>query len=120
MESRIDQTRFEGDANFFLHRVSAPQSGLHRVFDGASALIALARFAPEKVQTVGEIEREIKLFPGSLLALERRTGLKEKRICDKETRVIDLAMKAVDELIRKKTWDGKPLPLDEIDLYNIF
>lgn len=84
MESRIDQTRFEGDANFFLHRVSAPQSGLHRVFDGASALIALARFAPEKVQTVGEIEREITLFPGSLLALERRTGLRKSVFATKK------------------------------------
>jgi 3-oxoacyl-[acyl-carrier-protein] synthase III len=120
MESRTDRTRFEGDANFFLHKAKATQAGAHRVFNGESALIALAHWMPEKVKTVNEIEKEITLFPGSLLALERRTGLKEKHICDTELRIVDLAMKAVDELIRRKTWDGQPIPIDEIDLVIYF
>ncbi len=120
MDPKAEKAYSDEDVNIFKHESEAEQNDLHRVFNGASALIALAHWAPENVQTVEEIEGGITFFPGSLLELNRRTGLKEKHICDKDTRVIDLAMKAVDELIMKKTYDGRPIPLEEIDLIIYF
>ncbi len=91
-----------------------------KVFYGASAIHALAHWVPETRITTPEIEGAITGIEGSMLELERRAGMKEKRIHIGSESVLKLAMKAVEELKNRGTLYGTELPLDEIDLIIYF
>lgn len=92
----------------------------HRPFLGASAIHAIAHWVPDRVKSVSDIEHEVELFPGSMLDLERRVGLREKRVCEEKTTTLSMALKAVGELEKKGTLAGRELSFNEIDLIIFF
>lgn len=91
-----------------------------RPFFGASAIHSIAHWVPDRVKSVSDIENEVEIFPGSMLELERRLGLREKRVCDEKTTTLSMALKAVGELEKKGTFAGTELSFNDIDLVIFF
>ena len=88
----------------------------HQPFVGSSAIHAIAHWVPDNIVTSADIEAKL----GIHVELEKRMGLQEKRVCDDRYSVVDLAMQAADRLLSTGTFEGEPIPMDEIDLVIYF
>jgi len=91
-----------------------------KVFKGSYAIHALSHCLPDTIVTATEIQDAITAFPGHMLEIERRTGMKEKRVFKGDESVVDHALKAIDNLIARGTLSGSKIPMDEIDLIIYF
>ena len=85
------------------------------VFTGSSAIVGIGYWVPERIETAAELESRITAFPGNMIQLEKRAGLRQKRVCEPGVRVIDAAMKAVEALESKGFFSGEAVNYDDID-----
>jgi 3-oxoacyl-(acyl-carrier-protein) synthase III len=87
-----------------------------KVFAGASAILGIAHWAPERRVAIEEVEQSITAELEAPLNIKERIGVHEKRICDPSMSITDMAVSAVEKLVRQGTFDGEPLDLQSVDL----
>ena len=67
-----------------------------------SEIVAISRWAPPKIVTSKEIEEQLLQCKIPVrFDIEKMTGVRERRVADKSMSVVDMAMKACEELFRR-------------------
>lgn len=89
------------------------------VFLGQSAIHGMGYWTPEQIVTAAEIESQITTGLSGL-DLEQMLGMSEKRVCPANSTQLDISMYAVDDLLKKGTFEGQSIDLETIDMVLYF
>ncbi len=103
-----------------VEEITPPPNTGPKTFCGASAIHAIAHWAPGKIKSSGEVESLITKELPIALDIEERIGVKERRVVDPKMSITDMSMAAIDELLKNKNFNGEKVTLDEVDLIIYF
>ncbi len=103
-----------------IEEITPPKSTDPKTFSGASAIHAIAHWAPGKIKSSDEVEALVTKELPMALDIEARIGVKERRVVDPEMSITDMSMAAINELLNNKSFNGETVTLDEVDLIIYF